>query len=132
MPNTCAHFKEAHDLTVDLTSFSGDAHLTVLPYPDMAEGDTVAGAGGSTSPPSGASPIEHTVSIDEVGQPLSFDLPRSRLVPNAIFHMSFTVKAPNRPLRESDIQRVQVVDALRKVSRSACRRLRSRARWVTS
>lgn len=112
MPNTCAHFKEAHDLTVDLTSFSGDAHLTVLPYPDMAEGDTVAVRWEEVQdPPPGAPPIEHTVTIDEVGQPLSFELARSTLVSNAIFHMSFTVKAPNRPLRESDIQRVQVVDA---------------------
>jgi hypothetical protein len=54
MPNTCAHFKEAHDLTVDLTSFSGDAHLTVLPYPDMAEGDTVAGAGRKYKPSIGS------------------------------------------------------------------------------
>ncbi|MFG0633774.1 hypothetical protein [Pseudomonas sp. xss_2] len=71
--DSVVHFKQSHNLVVDLSTFSGDATLIVLPYDRMTPGDEVWVDFAS------ADPMRETVTETNVNRVLQFQLPRAEL-----------------------------------------------------
>jgi len=69
-------FQQAHDRVVELKAFTGSATLVVLPYQGMAEEHVVTLVWSVDTVPT---PYPHTISRDQVGSPIRFNIPRDVL-----------------------------------------------------
>jgi hypothetical protein len=107
---TVLHCPHAHDRIVDLATFEGDSMLILLPYQNMAVGQTVEVFWQLAGEPSSEKLDERVTGPEDVGQTMSFVLSRQRLeaMTDRLVQLYYKVRFGDRQI-ESSRQDILVV-----------------------